>query len=44
MRRREVYATSGTRPILRFFAGKEGDLRCGDASFVEQVRAARHES
>jgi hypothetical protein len=35
MRRREVYATSGTRPILRFFAGREAGLRCGDASFVE---------
>src|SRR6185369_7360616 len=34
MRRREVYATSGTRPILRFFAGREAQLRCGDADFV----------
>ncbi len=37
MRRREVYATSGTRPILRFFAGREPGLRCGDASFVESA-------
>jgi hypothetical protein len=35
MRRREVYATSGSRPILRFFAGREPGLECGDASFVE---------
>ena len=34
MRRREVYATSGTRPILRFFGGREAGLRCGDADFV----------
>ena len=37
MRRREVYATSGTRPILRFFAGAEPDLRCGDPRFVENA-------
>jgi len=35
MRRREVYGTSGSRPILRFFAGREPGLRCGDPSFVE---------
>jgi hypothetical protein len=34
MRRREVYGTSGSRPILRFFAGREGGLRCGDPDFV----------
>ena len=34
MRRREVYATSGTRPILRFFAGQRAELHCGDADFV----------
>jgi hypothetical protein len=34
MRRREVYGTSGTRPILRFFAGREPGLRCGDPDFV----------
>ena len=34
MRRREVYGTSGSRPILRFFAGRESDLRCGDPDFV----------
>ena len=34
MRRREVYGTSGSRPILRFFAGREAALRCGDPDFV----------
>jgi hypothetical protein len=34
MRRREVYGTSGSRPILRFFAGRESSLRCGDPDFV----------
>jgi uncharacterized protein DUF3604 len=34
MRRREVYGTSGTRPILRFFAGAEPALACGDPDFV----------
>jgi hypothetical protein len=34
MRRREVYGTSGTRPILRFFGGREAKLRCGDPQFV----------
>jgi hypothetical protein len=37
MRRREVYGTSGTRPILRFFAGREPGLRCGDPDFVENA-------
>jgi hypothetical protein len=39
MRRREVYGTSGTRPILRFFAGREADLRCGDPDFVATAYA-----
>ena len=39
MRRREVYGTSGTRPILRFFGGKEQGLRCGGADFVERAYA-----
>jgi len=34
VRRREVYGTSGSRPILRFFGGREADLRCGDPDFV----------
>jgi hypothetical protein len=35
MRRREAYGTSGTRPILRFFGGREAKLACGDPDFVE---------
>ena len=35
MRRREVYGTSGSRPILRFFGGRESRLRCDDPDFVE---------
>lgn len=34
MRRREVYGTSGSRPILRFFAGREPKLDCADPEFV----------
>jgi len=34
MRRREVYGTSGSRPILRFFAGREPGLHCDDPNFV----------
>jgi uncharacterized protein DUF3604 len=39
MRRREVYGTSGTRPILRFFAGAERGLFCGDPNFVPTAYA-----
>ena len=39
MRRREVYGTSGTRPILRFFGGHEPNLRCGDPDFVATAYA-----
>jgi Protein of unknown function (DUF3604) len=39
MRRREVYGTSGSRPILRFFAGREPSLRCGDPDFVANAYA-----
>jgi hypothetical protein len=40
MRRRETYATSGTRPILRFFAGSElpADL-CQSEGMIEQAYA-----
>jgi hypothetical protein len=34
MRRREVYATSGTRPILRMFAGRYDDELCNDPEFA----------
>jgi hypothetical protein len=36
MRRREAYATSGTRPILRFFGGRPPKGACDDPAFVEQ--------
>lgn len=36
MRRREAYATSGTRPIVRFFAGRPPKGACDDADFVEE--------
>ncbi len=36
MRRREAYATSGTRPIVRFFAGRPPKTACDDPSFVEE--------
>jgi hypothetical protein len=35
--RRETYATSGTRPVVRFFAGELPDLACGRAAFVERA-------
>jgi len=34
LRRRETYATSGTRPILRFFAGELSDTQCDDRDFT----------
>jgi hypothetical protein len=36
MRRREAYATSGTRPIVRFFAGHPAKDLCNDPNFVEE--------
>ena len=36
MRRREAYGTSGTRPIVRFFAGLPPQGACDDADFVEE--------
>jgi hypothetical protein len=35
MRRREVYGTSGTRPIVRMFAGDYSGDPCGTGSLVE---------
>ncbi len=40
MRRRETYATSGTRPILRFFAGWDfGPDFCGESDLVGRAYA-----
>ncbi len=36
MRRRETYATSGTRPIVRMFGGALGGVACGAPDFVER--------
>lgn len=41
MRRREAYATSGTRPVVRFFAGKDlPDDLCSDPEMVEKAYAS----
>jgi hypothetical protein len=37
--RRETYATSGTRPVVRFFGGDLTGLRCGSATFVRDAYA-----
>ena len=37
LRRRETYATSGTRPVVRFFAGSLDDVACGAADLVERA-------
>jgi hypothetical protein len=37
LRRRETYATSGARPVLRFFAGSLDGVACGAADFVERA-------
>jgi hypothetical protein len=36
MRRREVYGTSGTRPLVRFFAGRISKGLCERGDFVEK--------
>jgi len=36
MRRREAYATSGTRPIVRFFGGRLPADVCANPAFVEE--------
>ena len=36
MQRREAYATSGTRPIVRFFGGRLPANLCDDAAFAER--------
>jgi len=37
LRRRETYATSGTRPVVRFFAGSLDGVRCGAPDFVARA-------
>ncbi len=37
MRRREVYATSGTRPVVRFFGGDLRGVSCGQSDFVARA-------
>ena len=34
LRRRETYATSGTRPVVRFFGGELAHVSCGTTDFV----------
>ncbi|HLK09754.1 MAG TPA: DUF3604 domain-containing protein [Candidatus Binatia bacterium] len=38
--RRETYATSGTRPLVRFFAGDLHGVRCGSPTFVHDAYAS----
>ena len=37
LRRRETYATSGTRPVVRFFGGVLDGVDCDTAGFVENA-------
>ena len=37
LQRRETYATSGTRPIVRFFGGDLSGVECGKADFVARA-------
>ncbi len=39
LRRRETYATSGPRPVVRFFAG-DRSVTCGSTSFVRDAYAS----
>ncbi|MGH7787225.1 MAG: DUF3604 domain-containing protein [Candidatus Binatia bacterium] len=39
LRRRETYATSGARPVLRFFAGTLDGVACGAPDFLERAYA-----
>ncbi|HZP41705.1 MAG TPA: DUF3604 domain-containing protein, partial [Candidatus Binatia bacterium] len=39
LKRRETYATSGTRPVVRFFAGDLAGVACRSASFVRDAYA-----
>jgi hypothetical protein len=39
LRRRETYATSGTRPVVRFFGGDLDGVACGRDAFVRSAYA-----
>ena len=39
LRRRETYASSGTRPVVRFFAGDLTGVQCGAADFIARAYA-----
>jgi len=39
LKRRETYATSGTRPVLRFFAGTLDGVECGNDDFLARAYA-----
>lgn len=39
LRRRETFATSGSRPVVRFFAGRLDGVACGAADFVARAYA-----
>jgi hypothetical protein len=40
LKRRETYATSGTRPVLRFFAGDLAGVECGSDDFLARAYAS----
>jgi hypothetical protein len=40
LRRRETYATSGTRPVVRFFGGDLSGVACGSATLVHDAYAS----
>jgi len=40
LKRRETYATSGTRPVVRFFAGDLAGVACGSPTLVHDAYAS----
>jgi len=40
LRRRETYATSGTRPVVRFFGGDLSGVKCGASTLVHDAYAS----